>query len=253
MKAHALGIAIIFVRELRLFFGDWTQVVGSLLQPMLFLVVFGHGLAPSLSSNLNISYLSFLFPGMVGLTVLTTATSAGVSLLWDRQFSYLRIILVSPVPRSAIALGKVLGGVTIACIQGAIVLMAAPLLGISFPLLELPAMILMMLLGAAAMNLLGLAIVTRIRSLNGFQLVMGLVSMPMLLLSGAFFPLNQSPAWMRTLAFFDPYTYAIDGMRAAIGHSFVLLSFWADVGILAMLTVLLLFLTVRALSKPDNP
>ncbi len=151
----------------------------------------------------------------------------------------------------ALDLVGLLGGVSIALIQGSLVLAAAPLLGIAVPLESLPGIFLIMTLGASAMNLLGLALAARMQSMQGFQMAMSLVSMPMFLLSGAFFPLNDAPSWMRSLAVVNPFTYAVDGLRAAMGQKLALFSFGLDAGVPGTLTVLFLCLTVWVFSQRD--
>ena len=251
LRFSASAMFIIWYRDLRLFLGNPPQIFGALVQPFLYLLVFGNGLSPSMTQDLRASYLAFLFPGMVGLTVLIAAVSSAVSLMWDRQFGFFRVIVLAPIPRMAIALGKILGGVSIAVAQGAIVLMSAPLLGISVPWPALPGVIVIMALGAAAMSLLGLALAVRMQSMQGFQMTMSLISMPMVFLSGAFFPLGNAPAWMRALAIVNPFTYAIDGLRAAMGLDLALFPLWLDAGVLGAMTVSLLFLTIWAFCRQE--
>lgn len=242
---------IIWYRDLRLFLNDRAQIVGAVAQPLLYLLAFGYGFSPAMSRDLGVSYLAFLFPGMVGITVLFTAISSALSLTWDRQFGFLREVLVSPIPRTAIAVGKLLGGISKALFQGCLILASAPFFGIPFPWASLPKVLLIMLLGAAALNLLGLALAARIQSMQGFQAIISLLSMPMFLLSGAFFPLDLAPPWMRSLAIINPFTYAIDGLRTAMGIGHVLFPYWIDAGMLGSMTVLLLLTVVWAFSRPD--
>ncbi|MGE5707248.1 MAG: ABC transporter permease [Bacteroidota bacterium] len=248
----ARAILVIWYRDLRLFFGDRARIIGALGQPLLYLLVVGNGLAPSMSRGLGESYLAFLFPGIIGMTVLFTAVFSAISIIWDREFGFLKEILVSPVPRPAIAAGKILGGASVAFFQGCIVLALGPLLGIRFPWQALPGFLLLMLLGACTLTAFGLFIASRMESMQGFQIIMNFLLMPMFFLSGAIFPLTQAPPWMRPLATIDPLSYAIDGLRAAMGLPLAQYPFWFDAGILAMMMVLFLFTAVWAFSGEER-
>jgi ABC-2 type transport system permease protein len=187
-------------------------------QPLLFLVIFGSGLSASLGAGLkqdlgNVSYVRFLFPGIVAMAVLFTAVFSAISIVWDREFGFLREVLVAPLSRAAVVLGKALGGSTVAMFQGAILLILAPILGVSLDPLLVLKLLGLMFLTAFAVTSMGILIAARLQSMEAFQMLMNFLIMPMFFLSGAFFPLRGLPAWMSVITRFDPVAYGVDPMR----------------------------------------
>jgi ABC-2 type transport system permease protein len=147
------------------------------------------------------------------MAVLFTAVFSAVSIVWDREFGFLKEVLVAPVSRTAVALGKVAGGSTTALIQGLLIMLLAPLVGVRFTLPQVLTLVVMMILVAATMTSFGILIAARMRSMEGFHMMMNFLLMPMFFVSGAFFPLRQVPLWMEWLARVDPVTYGVDAMR----------------------------------------
>jgi ABC-2 type transport system permease protein len=189
-------------------------MVTSLAFPLLFLVVFGSGLSGRMGMLApGVDFSKFMFPGIIGMTVLMTSFMSGVSVVWDREFGFLREVLVAPISRVAVAAGKTLGGATIALIQGVIVLLFAPLFGIAFPAEILPQLIPVMFLVACALSAMGIFLASRIKSMEAHQAVMQLLIFPMVFLSGIFFPVNNLPLWMSVLVKLNPATYGIDPIR----------------------------------------
>ncbi|MEW6046487.1 MAG: ABC transporter permease [Bacillota bacterium] len=216
------GIYTIWYRDVLRFLRDRSRIVASLGQPLLFLFVFGSGLAPAMS-NLGqgaFNFKQFLFPGILSMAVLFTAIFSAVSIVWDREFGFLKEVMVAPVSRLAVALGKVAGGSTVAMFQGLIVLVLAPFIGVRLSWDQVLILMLLMLLLAAVMTAFGILIAARQRSMEGFQMVMQFLLMPMFFLSGAFFPLRGVPLWMEWLSRIDPVTYGVDPLRqVALGKS----------------------------------
>jgi ABC-2 type transport system permease protein len=218
LRANASGVYIVWYRDVLRYRRDRARLVSSLGQPLLFLVVFGSGLTASLGAGLtaqlgNVSYVRFLFPGIVAMAVLFTAVFSAISIVWDREFGFLREVLVAPVSRAAVVTGKALGGSTVAMFQGAILLILAPILGVSLnPLLVLQ-LLGLMFLTAFALTSMGILIAARLQSLEAFQMIMNFLIMPMFFLSGAFFPLRGLPAWMSVITRLDPVAYGVDPMR----------------------------------------
>jgi ABC-2 type transport system permease protein len=216
--ANARGVYIIWYRDVLRYRRDRARLVSSLGQPLLFLVVFGSGLTASLGAGLtaqlgNVSYVRFLFPGIVAMAVLFTAVFSAISIVWDREFGFLREVLVAPLSRAAVVTGKALGGSTVAMFQGAILLILAPILGVSLnPLLVLQ-LLGLMFLTAFALTSMGILIAARLQSLEAFQMIMNFLILPMFFLSGAFFPLRGLPAWMSVITRLDPVAYGVDPMR----------------------------------------
>lgn len=216
LRRNLKGIYTIWYRDVLRFARDRARIVASLGQPLLFLFVFGGGLSPIMSGlgGGNMDFTSFLFPGIIAMAVLFTAMFSAVSIVWDREFGFLKEVLVAPVSRSAVALGKVAGGSTVAMFQGVIILLLAPLIGISLSPAQILILLLLMFLTAATITSLGILVAARMHSMEGFQLIMNFLLMPMFFLSGAFFPLQGDiPLWMEWLAKVNPMTYGVDPIR----------------------------------------
>jgi ABC-2 type transport system permease protein len=218
LRANAGGVYIIWFRDVLRYWRDRARLVSSLGQPLLFLIVFGSGLTASLGAGLtsqlgNVSYVRFLFPGIVAMAVLFTAVFSAISIVWDREFGFLREVLAAPVSRVAVVLGKAFGGSTVAMFQGAILLILAPILGVSLDPLLVLKLLSLMFLTALALTSMGILIAARLQSMEAFQMIMNFLIMPMFFLSGAFFPLRGLPAWMSVITRFDPVAYGVDPMR----------------------------------------
>jgi len=211
------GIYTIWYRDLLRFWRDKMRMVTSLAFPLLFLVVFGSGLSGAMGMLApGVDFSKFIFPGIIGMTVLITSFMSGVSVVWDREFGFLKEVLVAPISRVAVAAGKTLGGATIALIQGTIILAFAPLFGITFPLEILPRLLPVMFLVACALSAMGIFLASRIKSMEAHQAVMQLLMFPMVFLSGVFFPVNNLPPWMNILVKINPATYGIDSIRQLV-------------------------------------
>jgi ABC-2 type transport system permease protein len=209
------GAYTIWYRDVLRFSRDRARIVTSLAQPLLFLFVFGTGLAPAMQGmgGAGLDFRRFMFPGILAMAVLFTAIFSAVSIVWDREFGFLKEVMVAPVSRGAVALGKVAGGATVAMFQGLIVLLLAPLVGASLSPGQIATLIGLMLLLATVMTAFGILIAARQKTMEGFQMIMQFLLMPMLFLSGAFFPLRGVPLWMAWLARVDPVTYGVDSLR----------------------------------------
>ncbi len=209
----------IWLRELVRFLSERSRIIGSFGQPLIYLVVMGTGLGATFRSAAvpgGFSYVAFMYPGILGMIVLFTSLFSAISVIWDREFGFLKEILVAPVSRGSIVLGKVLGGATVATLQGIVLLILAPLVGLPLDLLQTLGVILAMVLVASSLTSLGLAIASQMSSMEGFQVVMNFLVIPMWLLSGAFFPLRGLPAWMAVLTRLDPLTYGVDALRGMV-------------------------------------
>lgn len=210
------GIYIVWYRDLLRWWRDRSRIIISLAQPLLFLVVFGAGLGSSLGGGFGAgetSYAEFVFPGVLGMAVLFSAVFGAVSIVWDREFGFLREILVAPIDRSAVAIGKALGGATQAVIQGLIMLVLAPFIGIELTVGTVLLLVPFVFVLAFALSALGVALASRMKSMQGFQVLMNFLIMPMFFLSGSLFPLANLPDWMTVLTRLDPVTYGMDPIR----------------------------------------
>ncbi|MEO5860430.1 MAG: ABC transporter permease [Pyrinomonadaceae bacterium] len=208
------AIYILWLRELKRYTRSRAMVVASLGQPLLYLLVLGFGLGPVFQKAGNGSYLQFVAPGVIGMSVLFTSVFSGIGLLWDRQFGFLKETLVAPVPRITVMIGKTLGGATVATIQGLLVLIICLIAGFRpVSWLMLPVAVLFMILTAIVFAGLGMAIGSQLQDMQGFQLIMNFVVMPIYFLSGALFPLNDLPGILSFLTRIDPLSYGIDALR----------------------------------------
>jgi len=234
------AIYILWLRELRRYVRSRAQVLGSLGQPVLYLVALGFGLGPVFQRSGNGSYLQFLAPGVIGMTVLFSSIFSGMGLLWDRQFGFLKETLAAPVPRLYIVIGKTLGGVTVALLQGTLVALVCLVAGFR-PLhwTSLPVGFVYMALIAMVFGGLGTAIGSKLQDFQGFQLIMNFLVLPIFFLSGALFPLDHLPKVMGAVTSIDPLSYGIDGLRGAlIGRThFGMLT---DLAVLSAVAVVLL-------------
>ena len=212
------AVRVVWTRELIRFFHDRLRIVTSLIQPVLYLFVLGSGLSSltGVGSSGNVTLRTFMFPGVLGLSVLFTSMFSAASIVWDREFGFLREMLVAPVSRSAIVIGKCLGGATVATMQGAILIVLAGANGVPYsPLLILELIGLLVVL-AFAMTAFGVLAAARIRSIQTFMGLTQLLIMPMYFLSGALYPLNNLPTWLVALTHVNPLTYAVDPLRRAV-------------------------------------
>ncbi|HMF60817.1 MAG TPA: ABC transporter permease [Vicinamibacterales bacterium] len=210
------AIYILWLREVKRYLRSRAQIIASLGQPLLYLLVLGFGLGPVFEKSGQGSYLQFVAPGVIGMGILFTSIFSGIGLLWDRQFGFLKETLVAPVPRLYIMIGRTLGGATIAMLQGTLLLIVCLLAGFRpHQAALLPVALLFMAMIAIVFAALGTAIGSTLRDMQGFQLIMNFLVMPIFFLSGALFPLTNLPAALAAATRLDPLSYGIDGLRGA--------------------------------------
>jgi ABC-2 type transport system permease protein len=235
-------IYILWLRELKRYGRSRARIIGSLGQPLLFLLALGFGFGPIFRQSGRGDYLQFLAPGVIAMTVLFTSIFSGIGLVWDRQFGFLKETLVAPVPRLRIMIGRTLGGATVAMIQGLIVVAICLLAGFRpVHLAALPLALVFMALIAAMFTALGTAIGSVLTDMQGFQIIINFLVMPIFFLSGALFPLANLPRALALIASLDPLSYGVDGLRLAligVSHFGVL----TDLAVLSVLTAALLAL-----------
>jgi ABC-2 type transport system permease protein len=207
-------IFTIWQREIIRYFRDKTRIVSTLFQPLMFLFIFGNGLNQTLNnSNFGVDFLQFMYPGIIAMSVMGVAFFSTISTVWDREFGFLKEILVAPVSRAAIALGKTFGASTIALIQALILLILAPFIGVKIYFDIVVKLFFFMILLAFAIAGLGLFIASLMKTTESFGLLMQVLIFPMFFLSGAFFPLTTIPWWLKALSSINPLTYGVDAMR----------------------------------------
>lgn len=194
------------------------RVITGVVQPLLFLFVLGAGLESAIGAQgaAGVDYQQYLFPGILAMSVLTSALFSAMAIVWDREFGFLREMLVAPVTRTSLVLGKALGGGSVAVVQGVVLVLAAPLVGVEFSVGSFFAMLGCLLLLAYSMTAFGIVIATRMQRMESFQVVMAFVLQPMLFLSGAIFPINELPEWLAVLTRLNPATYGVYAIRAVV-------------------------------------
>ena len=211
------AIYILWLRELKRYVRSRVQIVVSLGQPLLYLLALGFGLGPVFQKAGSGSYLQFVAPGVVGMTVLFSSVFSGIAMLWDRQFGFLKETLVAPVPRLHIMIGRTFGGATVAVIQGALILIVCLIAGFRPQHWRaIPFAFLFVALIAVVFAALGTSIGSAIKDMQGFQLIMNFLVMPIFFLSGALFPLSHLPLAMNVITKLDPLSYGVDGLRGAL-------------------------------------
>src|SRR6195256_2473996 len=230
------GVYAIWLREVKRAIRDRGQLIGGVSRPLLWVLIMGIGLNPYFRGEIYgevrfvvpYTYVQFLFPAVIALNIMYTSVQSAVSVIWDREFGFLREVLVSPMPRAAILLGKILGGTTVAMFHGALVLALAPFADLPLYGADIAKGLGIMFLLAFGLTSLGVVIANRVRSFEGFGVFSNVVILPLYFLSSSIFPLDPSltsaqtrviyPEWLVTLIELNPLTYAIDALRGAFIH-----------------------------------
>jgi ABC-2 type transport system permease protein len=242
-------VYILWLREVKKYLRSRTQIIASLGSPIMYLGVLGFGLGPIFQKAGEGSYLQFIAPGVINMTVLFSSMFGGIALLWDRQFGFLKETLVAPVPRVWIMAGRTLGSATVATFQGLLIFAVSLIAGFRpASLWALPVALAVLVLTAVVFAALGTAIGSTLKDMQGFQLVMNFLVMPIFFLSGALYPLANLPKALAVLTRVDPLTYGVDGVRGAlIGVTHFGVGF--DALALALVAVLLLGVGAWRFSK----
>ena len=236
------AVYIMWLREVKRFIRSKSRIVGALGQPILFLVALGYGLGPVFQKAGQGNYLEFIAPGIIGMSIIFTAIFNGMQVIWDRQFGFLKETMVAPVSRLSVMFGRTLGGATVASTQGTLVLLIAIAAGFRpiswFSIV--PALFVMLLI-ALLFSALGIMVASQLQDMQGFQLIMNFLVMPLFFLSGALFPLTDVPPALFLVARFDPLSYGVDALRYfLIGSATFPLAL--DLGVLAGVTAFFLAL-----------
>jgi len=234
--------------------------------PLLFLVIFGAGFNRIIGTMApGVDFIQFMYPGIIAMTVLMNSVMSGLSVVWDREFGFLKEILVAPLGRSGIVLGKAMGSATVAVMQGTIMLVLAPLLGVSLSPMLVIKFIPSLVIISMSLSSLGILVASRMRSQQGFQLIVQLIIFPLIFLSGIFFPVNNVPAWLEAISKVNPLTYGVDAIRqlflsgnmgqnsyvigvTVFGHT---MTFLEDMLIVIIFGILLLSIAAWSFSKQE--
>lgn len=242
-------IGALWLRQIKRQYRSKARMIGSFAMPLLFLIAFGFGFGPVFAQAGQGNYLQFLVPGMIAMSILFSSVMSGIEIIWDRQFGFLKETLVAPVSRLEIMIGRTLGGATVAFAQGFLFMLLSMLLGfriISWALL--PLAILFMILIALFFAALGTAIASLLDDMQGFQLIMNFLIMPIFFLSGAVFPLNTAPTVIQWISKINPLTYGVNGIRACLLGT-AQTTILGNLILLSVLTVIILIIGSKLFSK----
>ncbi|MFI6386659.1 ABC transporter permease [Nonomuraea sp. NPDC050547] len=211
------AVKVVLHREMLRFLSDRTRMLSMLFQPVLWLFIMGTGLGSLVQGSIpGVDYRTFMYPGMISMTVIMTGMFSAGSIVWDREFGFLREMLVAPVSRGAIVLGKCLGGAIVATAQGVVILAMAGLVGVPYSGTLMLTLLAEMFLAAFTITAFGVMLAARMKNMQTFFGLMQMAIMPMMFLSGAMFPLANLPSWLHVLTVVNPMTYAVDPMRQAV-------------------------------------
>jgi len=248
------AVYVLWLREMKRFFRTKSRIFGMLVMPLLFMVFFGLGFGsiniPGMPAGIN--YLAFLIPGIIGMSVLFTSMFSGISVLWDREFGFLKEIMVAPVDRVSIVMGRILGGVSTVLIQVVLIMLISLLFGFTIPgVVEfLITMVFIVLISTTFIGI-GLIMASRMKDMHGFNLITQFIIFPTFFLSGALYPITNLPNVVKIISYIDPLTYGVDGMRSVlIGAS----TFPLMLNLVVMITLSLVtvFLGAYAFEKSES-
>ena len=240
MKSNTFyAIYILWLRQIKRYFRSRSRLIGSLGQPIVFLVALGFGFGSIFAKAGGGNYIQFLSPGIIAMSIMFTAVFSGIELIWDRQFGFLKETMVAPVSRMAIMFGRTLGGATTATIQGCIVFIITIVIGFRPDIAAVLWGLLFMFGIAIVFTAFGTAIASTMEDMQGFGLIVNLVNMPLFFLSGALFPLTTAPFWIQWIAFINPLSYGVDGLRGAF-NGISQYSLGVDALVVALITILFL-------------
>jgi len=206
-------IYVICLREFIKFFREKSRLLGTLARPVLWLFVVGNGMSALIKPQAGFSYLQFIFPGMIGMTILFSSIFSSISIVWDREFGFMKEMLVAPISRLSIVIGKALSGTLISVAQAVLILVLVPFLGIKLSFFEFIEVVAIATLVSFCITSLGILIAARLTSFDGFNIIMNFLVMPMFFLSGAMYPVSSMPPALRQLTHLNPLTYGIDAFK----------------------------------------
>jgi ABC-2 type transport system permease protein len=212
-------IYVICLREFKKFFREKSRLLGTLARPVLWLFVVGNGMNSLIRPHVGFSYLQFIFPGMIGMTILFSSIFSSISIVWDREFGFMKEMLVAPISRLSIVVGKTISGTLISVAQAIIIMVLIPFLGIHLTFASFVEVVLISTLVSFCITSLGILIAARLTSFDGFNIIMNFLVMPMLFLSGALYPVTSMPPALRNLTKFNPLPYGIDAIKHVLLRS----------------------------------
>jgi ABC-2 type transport system permease protein len=258
-----IGVYTIWYRDVLRFWYDKARMLSALLFPIFFLFMFGSGLQGSIGMmSGGVNFTQFMYPGIIAMSVLMGSFMSGVSIVWDREFGFLKEVLVAPISRISVAIGRTLGSATVATIQGVMILILAPFIKVSLSVWTVLALIPLMFLLAGSMGSLGILLASRIKSTEAFQAIMQMLMFPMIFLSGVFFPMQNLPAWMSFIVKINPASYGVASIREVVlgvsknspfsislfGH---IMTIWESIAIMAVFGVIMVMLAMWSFGRQE--
>lgn len=216
MRDNLHGVYIIWYRDILRFWRDRARMFTSMAMPILYLVIFGTGIASFLDRGEDFDYIAFIYPGIISMVVVLGSIMSGITVVFDREFGFLKVVLVAPISRTAVAIGKAMGGATIASVQGIMMLVFIPFADVDISVARGFLLVGLMLVLALSLTSMGLFIASRIRSMEAFQAVMQLLMFPLIFISPVMFPVEQLPGWLATVVKINPVSYGVDAIRQAV-------------------------------------
>ena len=260
---NLIGVYTIWYRDVLRFWYDKARMFSALLFPIFFLVIFGAGLSRSIGPMAEgVDFIQFMYPGIIAMSVLMGAFMSGVSIVWDREYGFLKEVLVAPISRISVAVGRTLGSATVATIQGLIILVLAPFVNVSLTVWMVLALIPLTFLLAASMGSLGILLASRIKSTEAFQAIMQMLMFPMMFLSGVFFPLQDLPSWMSVIVKINPASYGVAAIRQIVlgnlpdspftiylfGHA---MGIWENIAVMAAFGLIMIILAMWSFGRQE--
>ncbi len=261
--SNVIGAYTIWYRDVLRFWYDKARMFSALLFPIFFLIIFGAGLSRSIGMMAEgVDFIQFMYPGIIAMSVLMGAFMSGVSIVWDREYGFLKEVLVAPISRISVAVGKTLGSATVATIQGVMILVLAPIVDVSLTVGAVAALLPLSFLLAASMGSLGILLASRIKSTEAFQAIMQMLMFPMMFLSGVFFPMQNLPSWMSVIVKINPASYGVAAIRQVVlgnppdspftiylfGHA---MGIWENVAVMAAFGLIMITLAMWSFGRQE--
>jgi ABC-2 type transport system permease protein len=245
-------VYVILLRDLTRYFRERTQLVGAVARPALWLFIMGYGMQSMVTRRFQgANYVEFVFPGMIAMTVLFTSMFSAISVIWDREFGFLKGVLVAPIPYYAAIVGKALSGTALSMVQGCIIMLFAPLVGVPLGILVIAKSLIIMAITAFAMTSVGLIIASRMTSFEGFGTIMNFVVMPIFFLSGAMFDTSRVPDAMKIFVAVNPLSYGVDALRSTILATHPMHPYWLSVLVMGALAAILVAVSAKTFTKME--
>jgi ABC-2 type transport system permease protein len=237
------GIAMIWLRDMTRLWRQRSRLLGGIVRALVWLFALGFGLRRSIVPIEGLSYEQFVYPGIIAMTIIFTALQSAISIIWDREFGFLKEVMVAPTPRSTLILGKCLGGATSSTLQAAIILVFAPLASVRLTPLNVLEVFVAMFVTALALTALGIVIAARMTDFEGFGTLQNFITLPLYLFSGAVFPVRGAPVWLQVILYINPLTYGVNAIRGALlGYGAAEIPL--DLALLGVFTVIMLSVAI---------